>query len=155
MRATVRAAAATILCVLALTASALVTLSLAPALDDAHRAQKRAQSRNCGLGFLAPALLFWAHWAFWRGRGSVMRTRLALGAGTVMMAAMATLVALQTSGGGPDWFGPMVGAAAFVLAIALNFAGGVTRANPATRRRSYFDENFQGNRRRQSRRQLR
>lgn len=153
----VRAAAATTLGALALAGSALITLlwltphwsMRSPNLDASPILQ------FAGLGFFAPALLFWAHWAFWRGRGSVMRTRLALGAGTLMMAAMATLVALQTSGGGPDWFGPMVGAAAFVLAIALNFAGGVTRANPATRRRSYFDENFQGNRRRQSRRQLR
>lgn len=154
----VRAAAATILCVLALTASALVTLLwLTPHWTmRTPSAEASPILQFAGLGFLAPALLFWAHWAFWRGRGSIMRTRLALGAGTLMMAAMATLVALQTSGdGAPDWFGPLVGAAAFALAIALNFARGVTRANPATRRPSYFDENFQGNRRRQSRRQLR
>lgn len=154
----VRAAAAATLGALALAASAAVTL-----LWLTPHWTMRAPSPDAGpilhftgLGFFAPALLFWAHWAFWRGRGSVLRTRLALGAGTLMMAAMATLAALETGGdGAPDWFGPLVGAAAFALAIALNFAGGVTRANPATRRPSYFDENLQGNRRRQNRRQLR
>lgn len=109
-----------------------------------------------GLGFLAPAIMFWAHWVLWRGRGANLRTRLSLGAGALMIAAMVTLMALQArdpAAPGPDWMGAIVGAAAFALAIGLNFANGVTLHSAP--RPSYFEENLQGHRRRQSRRQTR
>lgn len=104
-----------------------------------------------GLGFLAPAIMFGAHWVLWRGRGANLRTRLSLGASALLMAAMVTLIALQ--GDAPDWVGAVVGAVAFALAIGLNFSNGVTLTSAP--RPSYFDENSQGVRRRQNRRYTR
>jgi len=108
------------------------------------------------LGFLAPGIMFWAHWVLWRGRGANLRTRLSLGAGALMLAAMVTLLAAQTAdpeAAGSDWVGAIVGAIAFSLAIGLNFARGVTMNS--ARRPSYFEEDLQGQRRRQTRRYTR
>jgi hypothetical protein len=153
-----RAFAAMALGVAALTASGAAMLlwltphwtARAPGEDAA------ALLRFDGLGFLAPAIMFWAHWVLWRGRGAILRTRLALGAGALMLAAMVTLLAVQARDPtieGPDWFGASVGAVAFAVAIGLNFANGVTLQSAP--KSSYFEENLQGNRRRQSRRQSR
>jgi hypothetical protein len=155
----VRAFAVMMLGALALLASAAMTLLwLTP--HWTVRAPPETASpllQFVGLGFLAPALMFWAHWVLWRGLGANLRTRLSLGAGTLLLAAMATLMALQArdpSEAGPDWVGAIVGAVAFALAIGLNFANGVTM-NPGAPRPSYFEENLQSHRRRQLRRYMR
>lgn len=109
-----------------------------------------------GLGFLAPAILFWAHWVYWRATGSELRTRIALGAGAMLTAALITLEVLQIREDGlpgTDWLGAGVGALVFALAIGVNFAPGVTAAR--AQRRSYFEENLHRHRRRHLRRQLR
>lgn len=151
----VRGAAAIGLGALALAASAGAMLMwLTPHWSErAPGADAGPLLQFAGLGFLAPAILFGAHWVMWRGHGSNLRTRLSLGASALMMAAMVTLLALQTGDGGtsePDWFGTIVGAVAFALAIGLNFANGVTRTSLP--RASYFKDNFPDTRRRQSRR---
>lgn len=152
---TVRAGAAMLLGAVALFASAAMALLwLTPHWTlRTPSADAGPLLQFAGLGFLAPSILFWAHWVLWRGRGANLRTRLSLGAGALMMAAMVTLIALQASdpaADGSDWIGACVGAVAFALAIGLNFANGVTLTSVP--RPSYFEENLQGNRRRQSRR---
>ncbi len=99
------------------------------------------------LGFLGPSILCWAHWVFWRARGAEMQTRLALGAGALLLASFATLETVRWEGA-PEWAGALVSAGAFALAITLNFASGVT-ARP--RGLSYSDEDFHRNRRGQKR----
>lgn len=151
----VRAGAAMVLGAAALLASAAVMLLwLTPHWTlRAPGPEAAPLLQFAGLGFLAPSLMFWAHWVLWRGRGANLRTRLSLGAGALMMAAMVTLLALQANdpaAEGPDWIGACVGAVAFALAIGLNFANGVTLTSVP--RPSYFEENLQGDRRRQGRR---
>jgi hypothetical protein len=97
------------------------------------------------LGFLAPAILFWAHWAFWRAQGAEARTRLALAAGALLTAAAIALEAMRWPNA-PDWAGALAGASAFALAIIINFAPGVTGVAP---RRLHSNENFHRDRRRQ------
>jgi hypothetical protein len=154
----VRAFAAITLAGMALIASAATTLLWltphwtlrAPGADAAALLQFE------GLGFLAPSIMFWAHWVLWRGRGANLRARLSLGTGALTLAAMVTLMALQAhepTAEGPDWIGAVVGAVAFALAIGINFADGVTLLTMP--RPSYFEENLQGNRRRQNPRQTR
>ena len=150
----VRAGAAMALAALALAASlAVALLWLTPHWTErTPGADAGPLLHFAALGFLAPSIMFWAHWVLWRGRGANLRTRLSLGAGALMLAAMVTLIALQASdpaAAGPDWIGATIGAVAFALAIGLNFADGVT-LNRAPRP-SYFEENLQGHRRRQSR----
>lgn len=99
------------------------------------------------LGFLAPAVLFWAHWAFWRTRGADTRTRTALAAAALLSAAYITLELMRWPAA-PDWVGALGGAIAFALAIAVNFAPGVTAG---ARRVSYGEEKLHGQRRRQQR----
>ncbi|MGH6950822.1 MAG: hypothetical protein ACREH4_08110, partial [Vitreimonas sp.] len=100
------------------------------------------------LGFLAPAMLFWAHWAFWRGRGEDMRTRTALAAAALLSAAYVTLELMRWPAAA-EWVGVLGGAIAFALAIVANFAPGVTAARP--RHRSYGEEKLHRQRRGQQR----
>lgn len=153
----VRAFAAVMLAAVSLLASAAATLLwLTPHWSErTPPADASPLLQFAGLGFLAPAIMFFAHWVLWRGRGANLRTRLSLGAGALMLAALVTLLALQAHepSAEPDWIGAVVGAGAFALAIGLNFANGVTLHTAP--RPSYFEENLQGHRRRQSRRQPR
>ncbi|HRP11010.1 MAG TPA: hypothetical protein PLK37_08260, partial [Terricaulis sp.] len=109
----VRAGAAMALGALALAASlAAMLLWLTPYWTArAPSAEAAPLLQFAALGFLAPAIMFWAHWVLWRGTGANLRTRLSLGAGALMLAAMATLLALQASepAAGPDWVGAIVG----------------------------------------------
>jgi hypothetical protein len=94
------------------------------------------------LGFLAPAMLYWGHWAFWRGRGPEARTRIALAAAAATSAACIILITLQARHDGlpgVDWFGVAVTALSVALAIAVNFAPGVT---PAKGRVSHLHKYF-------------
>ena len=99
------------------------------------------------LGFLAPAILFMAHWVFWRARGSEARTRIVFGAGG---AGLAAFVALEVLRGGalPDWASALIAAVSFALAIVINFAPGVVGHAP---RGSYGEKYLHRNRRRQQR----
>ena len=78
-----------------------------------------------GLGFAAPAVLFWVHWAFWRARGSRMRTRVALGAAALLSACFVTLEMLHPVQGAPDAFAALICTLSFATAIGINFAPGV------------------------------
>src|SRR5262249_42271130 len=108
-----------------------------------------------GLGFMVPAALFWAHWVFWRARGSNVRTRIALGAAATMSACFVTLEAMhpQDSAATPDTLSALLGALSFAAAIVINFAPGVTAR--ADRRRSYLQENLHGDGSGEKRRQAR
>jgi hypothetical protein len=78
-----------------------------------------------GLGFAAPAAFFWAHWGFWRARGSRVRTRIALGAGAMLSACFVTLEMLHPARGAPDAFAALICTLSFATAIGINFAPGV------------------------------
>jgi len=82
------------------------------------------------LGFVLPAIMFWAHWVFWRARGSQLRTRIAIAAAAMLSAAAVTMEALRTL---PDWAGALAGALSIALAIGINFAPGVTSHEPRRR----------------------
>lgn len=102
------------------------------------------------LGFLAPAILFLAHWLFWRARDEDVRTRTALGAGAMMAAAFITLLTLQSRHQGLpgiDWLGVSIITLTCMLAIGANFAPGVTRAGASALN---FHKNFHRPRRRQA-----
>lgn len=86
------------------------------------------------LGFALPALLFGAHFVFWRARGSNLRTRLGLGAGALMAAGALTFFVIETRGAGVDSVSALVGASALTLAIAVNFAPGLAGAGAPSRR---------------------
>jgi len=107
-----------------------------------------------GLGFIVPAALFWAHWVFWRARGSNVRTRIAMGAAATMSACFVTLEAMHPQDGAatPDTLSALIGALSFAAAIVINFAPGVTAA---ARRRSYLQENLHGDGSSEKRRQAR
>jgi hypothetical protein len=112
-----------------------------------ERAAIAAPITHAPLGFLAPAALFWAHWMFWRGRGTDTRARTALAAGALLAAAFVTLE-LMGWPGAPEWISALVGAIAFALAIVINFAPGVTQS---PRHTSYGEEKFHRQRRSQQR----
>jgi hypothetical protein len=76
------------------------------------------------LGFLIPAVLFWAHWVFWRARGHDLKTRVSLGAGALLLAAFATKEIMQVPTV-PNWAQALTGALSFALAVGINFAPGV------------------------------
>jgi hypothetical protein len=102
-----------------------------------------------GLGFLAPAALYWAHWVFWRRRGANLRTRISFAAAGAMSACFITLLAMRP--GQPEAAGavaPLIGAVSFALAILANLAPGVVAK---TARRSYLQENLHGDGRGQQR----
>lgn len=100
-----------------------------------------------------PALLFGAHWAFWRGRNAAFNARVALAAGSLLGAATMTLAVMSARAplDSSDWVSAVVGAIAFGLAIAVNFAPGVVSL--ASRRRTLWREehNYPRPRRRRSR----
>jgi hypothetical protein len=142
---TVRRAAVFTLGVASLVACAITALLwLTPywAVRDAS-----ALIQFAGLGFLAPAILMWAHWAFWRARKDVKRARIALGAASLTTAAFATLLTLQA--GHEDWLSIALITLAFALAIGVNFVPGVTAAG------SDFHKDFHRQRRRQARTEAR
>jgi hypothetical protein len=99
------------------------------------------------LGFLAPALLFWAHWLFWRARGTDTRARTALAAAALLTAAFVTLELMRWPGA-PEWLAALGSAVAFALAIVVNFAPGVTFDGAG---RSYREEELHRQRRSQQR----
>jgi hypothetical protein len=102
-----------------------------------------------GLGFLAPAALYWAHWAFWRRRGANVRTRAAFAAAAAMTGCFIALLVMKP--GQPDVAGsiaPLLGAVSLALAILANFAPGVVAK---TARRSYLQEDLHGDGRGQQR----
>lgn len=107
-----------------------------------------------GLGFLAPAALFWAHWVFWRARGANVRTRVSLGAAAITSACFVTLEAMhpQNTAASPDTLSALIGALSFAMAIVINFAPGVTAS---ARRRSYLQEDLHADGRSEQRRQSR
>jgi hypothetical protein len=111
--------------------------------------------RADALGFAAPALLFWAHWVFWRARGSNIRTRVAMGSAALMTACAVTLevMRMRDGGGNSDTVSALIGALSFALAIVINFAPGVVAAEP--RHGSDLEENLQRDRRSEQRRQAR
>jgi hypothetical protein len=77
------------------------------------------------LGFAAPAVAAWAHWAYWRKRGTPNRARVSFGAATLLTAAWATLEAVWFRSGGADWISVAVGASAFAIAAGVNFVPGL------------------------------
>ncbi len=99
------------------------------------------------LGFLAPAIMFFAHWVFWRARGSEVRTRTVFAASAAMAAGFIALEVLRHAEM-PSWASALIAAVTFALAIIVNFAPGVLGASS---RSSYSDENFHRNRRRKQR----
>lgn len=101
-----------------------------------------APLNHAPLGFLLPAIMFWANWVFWRARGAEVRTRVALAAGAMLLACYVTLEMVRIPDM-PDWASALVGAVAFALAIAINFASGITAG------RSDREEDFHRNRRRE------
>jgi hypothetical protein len=105
------------------------------------------------LGFLIPALLFAAHWVFWRARADDLQTRLVFGAGALLLAAFVTVEALRAQGL-PDWARAIAGAASFALALGLNFAPGVTNTEVSPPRRD-LNKDLHRDRRRQHRRKTR
>ncbi len=112
-----------------LAAPALAAFVLASALWLSPFWSLRAEPLSAPqpLGFLLPAFLFGVHWAFWRARGSNVRTRLAFAAGVLATASALTLW-LNQSEDVPEWIGALASALAFASAIALNFAPGVTQS---------------------------
>lgn len=83
------------------------------------------------LGFLAPALLLWAHWAFWRAQEHIRPARIALAAAALTTAAFITLITLQSRNDGLpgiDWPGAAIITITFALAIGVNFAPGAVSA---------------------------
>lgn len=97
------------------------------------------------LGFLAPAIMFFAHWVFWRARGSEMRTRVVFGSSAAMAAGFIALETLRHDGLA-DWARALIAAVTFALAIIVNFAPGVV-GNVG--RHSDREEDFHRERRRQ------
>lgn len=88
------------------------------------------------LGFLIPALFFFAHWVFWRARAEPLQTRLVFGAGMMLLAAFVTAEAIRAQGW-PDWARALIGAASFALALGLNFAPGVANSDAPPRRHQF------------------
>lgn len=93
------------------------------------------------LGFLAPGILFAAHWYFWRRRGDDTQTRLALAGGALLLAAFVTTEAFRAEGA-PNWLPPLATAFAFAMALGVNFAPTVIRSRPLN-----LEENFHRDRR--------
>ena len=85
------------------------------------------------MGFLLPAIFFWAHWVFWRARGANAQTRLSLAAGALLLAAFCTVEAIRAERL-PEWVGALVAALSFSIAIVINFAPGVVNSAAPKRR---------------------
>jgi hypothetical protein len=137
---------ATILTGAALTASVVAaSLWLTPYWGE--RASTDAWLWRQGLGFLAPAIGFLAHWRFWRARSAGLRARCALAAGALSSAAFITLETTRADEM-PEWASALIGACVFAMAIAVNFA-------PAIARGSNLEKNFHRRGRGQQRSQMR
>jgi hypothetical protein len=104
-------------------------------------------------GFFIPAVMFFAHWVFWRARSDELQTRLVFGASMLLLAAFVTVEALGAAGLA-DWSRALIGAASFALALGLNFAPGVVNADLAPTRRQ-LHKDLHRNRRNQQRGQPR
>ncbi len=77
-----------------------------------------------GLGFLAPTVLYWGHWAFWRAHRNTLFTRIALAFGALLSAAFITIVTFAARHDGlpgSEWFEWSVTALSFAIAIGVNF----------------------------------
>jgi hypothetical protein len=122
----VRIGAAVLLALLAFLVSGAAAALLMTEYWTAQAASAPSLWTRQTIGFALPALLFWAHWAFWRGRGAELRARTALGAAALLTAAFVAFETLQAAVL-PDWVGGLVGALAFALAAGVNFAPGVAR----------------------------
>ncbi len=130
----VRVAAINVLALMAFAAMTIASILWLASYWKTHpdAAAPRLVSRDT-LGFLLPAVLFWAHWVFWRARGADLQTRLALGAGSLLLAAFVTIEAVRAEAI-PQWMSAMICAISFASAIVINFAPGVT--NTAVRAKS-------------------
>jgi hypothetical protein len=129
--ADVRRAAATLL-----VGAALATCALAGALWLTPFWNARTEAglpwlvlRHVPLGFLAPALLAWAHWLYWRQARAPRRAHFALAIAGVLTALFVLFEFAWRDGGGAlwrwDWISYAAGALALSVAIAVHFAPGV------------------------------
>jgi len=84
-------------------------------------------------GFLAPAILLFAHTWLWRKRGAEVQTRMTLASGALLLAAFVTLEVTRADGDA-DWLGAVVGALSFAAAIGVNFIPGLVRQRQVTSR---------------------
>lgn len=126
-----RGAFATIIAAIALGAAMIAALLwLTPFWSVRQISQVHAP-----FGFLAPAALAWAHWVFWRARGSNWRTRIAFGAGAALSAFYVMLELLQREGI-PTWVAAILCGGAVALALGVNFAPGVTADDAPILRRA-------------------
>ncbi|MGE0595403.1 MAG: hypothetical protein AB7P07_03510 [Hyphomonadaceae bacterium] len=94
--------------------------------------------QHAPLGFAAPAILAWAHWAYWRETGGQMRTRIAMAAAGALTAAYVTAeisAARATGANGIDWVLVIAALAAFGLGLGVNFAPGVVSGTTPRRSR--------------------
>lgn len=105
------------------------------------------------LGFVIPAVLFFAHWVFWRARSDDLQTRLAFGASMLLFAAFVTMEMLRAEGM-PDWSRALAGAVSFAVALGLNFAPGVVNAD-GPQSGGKLKKDFHRDGRRQQRREAR
>lgn len=146
----VRAAAMNTLTFGALTITTLACALWLTSFWDA-RPSTLASARET-FGFLLPGVLLCAHWLFWRHRDDALQTRLTIGAGAFLLATFLTVEAVR-SPNAPDWAGALIGALAFALAIGVNFAPGVTKAEapPLPVLRSNLEKDLQRHRRRKKR----
>lgn len=103
------------------------------------------------LGFAMPAILAWAHWTFWRARGRHVRARAAMAIATLATAGFATLEIIAARASASSAVDPLAvtGAVlAFAVAIAINFAPGVTSERALN---LHLDKYFQRDRTREQR----
>lgn len=138
-----RMGAAIVLGLMAIVASSFAgALWLTPYWSAREAAE--APVHHAPFGFLIPAVFFWAHWVFWRARGSEVRTRIVFGSGA---AGLAAFIALEVLRGDalPDWASALIAAVAFALAIVINFAPGVVGHGAD---RSHVEKDFHRDRRR-------
>lgn len=85
--------------------------------------------RHVPLGFLAPALLAWAHWGYWRTIRAPRRAHFALAIAGALTALFVLFEFAWRNGEGAlwhwDWITFSAGGLALALAIAVHFAPGV------------------------------
>lgn len=141
-----------------LTVAALGVMSVAALLwtTDYWAARSGAGPDVLGretLGFLIPAIFFFAHWVFWRARSEDLQTRLMFAASMLLLAAFVTVEAIRAEHI-PDWSRALAGALSFAMALGLNFAPGVVNADGPPQR-SQFQEQLHRNGSGQQRRKTR
>ncbi len=95
------------------------------------------------LGFLIPAIAFFAHWVFWRARADELQTRLVFAASMLLLAAFVTAEAIRAENL-PDWAQALAGAVSFAMALGLNFSPGVANTDGPPQR-DLLDKQFHGN----------